>query len=87
VRVVLPVGALAIDRVEALFDPLLQSRDEAVETDRPPVGIGLAMARRFVRRMGGDLTVSGEAEPGPGFVLTLPVAAGATAESRRAAAG
>jgi signal transduction histidine kinase len=85
VRVVVPGGALAIEQVEALFEPLLQNRSTTGATGPPPVGIGLAMARRFVRQMGGDLTVSRETAPGPGFVLTLPVAAGLGADVRRAA--
>jgi signal transduction histidine kinase len=86
VRVIVPGAALATERVEALFEPLLQNRSPTLETEPPPVGIGLAMARRFVRQMGGDLSVTNEAGPGPAFVLTLPVATGVSAEPRRAAA-
>ncbi len=52
-----------------LFTPFSRSDKEAAG-NAPGVGLGLALCRRLVREMGGDL-VYRKAEPGAEFVLVL----------------
>ncbi|MCR4283228.1 MAG: ATP-binding protein, partial [Bauldia sp.] len=63
---------------ERLFDEFEQM-DAALGRRHGGAGLGLAISRRIVRRMGGDLTVSGREGGGSVFSLTLdlPVAEGA----------
>jgi signal transduction histidine kinase len=52
---------------------------------RKGIGLGLALARRFARAMGGDLTVRSQLGEGSTFTLTLPAAeSGAELQSSRA---
>jgi len=41
--------------------------------DRPGAGLGLSIARRIARLLGGDITVAGRGERGSRFTLWLPV--------------
>lgn len=41
----------------------------------PGIGIGLALSRRLVRRLGGSLSLDRSQTPGACFVLRLPAAA------------
>jgi two-component system C4-dicarboxylate transport sensor histidine kinase DctB len=51
-----------------LFEPWVTTR-----TDRPFAGLGLAVARELMTRMGGTLTYDKEKSPGTRFVMTLKV--------------
>jgi signal transduction histidine kinase len=57
---------------EAIFDIFHQLRPH----DGKGVGLGLALARRFARRMGGDVTVESAVGEGSTFTVVLPAAAG-----------
>ena len=60
-----------------IFRPFRKSATEAAHS-APGVGLGLALARRLAREMGGELTLDDPAEGGgASFTLTLPAAAGA----------
>jgi signal transduction histidine kinase len=49
--------------------------------DKPGAGLGLSIARRIARMLGGDITVSGHGDHGSRFTLWLPLrAAGRAAE-------
>lgn len=74
-------GTMSAAQREALFEPLLQTRTGPAAETGPPTGIGLAVARRLARAMGGDLTVESAAGVGTTFAVTLPVADGARPES------
>jgi signal transduction histidine kinase len=41
--------------------------------DRPGAGLGLSIARRIARLLGGDVTVADRGEHGAQFTLWLPV--------------
>jgi len=41
--------------------------------DRPGAGLGLSIARRIARLLGGDVTVAGRGERGSRFTLWLPL--------------
>ena len=53
-----------------LFRPFSKSSQEAADS-APGLGLGLALSRRMVRSMGGDLRYDGSAA-GAAFILTLP---------------
>ncbi|MCW5893361.1 MAG: response regulator [bacterium] len=61
---------------ERIFEPFRQLGTPAVGSG---IGLGLALARRFARLMGGDLTASGTPGVGARFTLVLPAAAGSAA--------
>ncbi|MGI8842395.1 MAG: sensor histidine kinase [Gemmatimonadaceae bacterium] len=58
------------DKLEAIFEEF--SRLEAHE-HKPGAGLGLSIARRIARLLGGDLTVASEAGKGSAFTLWLPL--------------
>lgn len=64
---------------EAIFETFRQVTDSATSTARCTegmgTGIGLTLARKLARLMGGDLTVASEIGAGATFTLTLPVPA------------
>jgi two-component system, OmpR family, heavy metal sensor histidine kinase CusS len=62
------------DEMEAIFEPGARGR-RAAQRNESGAGLGLALARRMARSVGGEITV----QPGPGghFALTLPAATGA----------
>ena len=63
-------GIAAEDR-EAIFDMFHQLRPHDLETRG--AGLGLALARRFARLMGGDIVVESTVGAGSTFTLLLPV--------------
>lgn len=68
---------IAPDRMESLFHPFyrLASREDQQDEDGQAVlGVGLAVAHRLARAMGGTLTVVSTLGEGSTFSLTLPVA-------------
>jgi signal transduction histidine kinase len=64
---------IGIDRHELgrLFEPFTQT-DSSYTRSREGAGLGLAISRRLVRMMGGDLVVESEAGQGSTFTLWLP---------------
>lgn len=65
---------------ERVFEPFRQlGTTPAVGSG---IGLGLALARRFARLMGGDLTATGTPGQGARFTLVLPAAAADVATSR-----
>lgn len=58
---------------ERVFEPFRQLGTPAVGSG---IGLGLALARRFARLMGGELTASGRPGQGARFTLVLPAAVG-----------
>jgi signal transduction histidine kinase len=76
------------DHLERIFEPFHQTVDGSGYSEG--TGIGLTIARKLARQMGGDITV--ESQPGAGatFSLTLPQAATGTSAAEspaRAAVG
>ena len=61
------IPANARERIFELFQQLHPG-----DLRRKGVGLGLALARRFARAMGGDLTVESTLGEGSTFTLTLP---------------
>jgi C4-dicarboxylate-specific signal transduction histidine kinase len=61
-------GGLAKEVEDRLFEPWVTTR-----SDRPFAGLGLAVARELVTRMGGTLTYHKDRRPGSRFVMTLKV--------------
>jgi signal transduction histidine kinase len=75
---------IAAEYQESIFDVFQQlgSGREGAEG----VGLGLALARRFARMMGGDITVESVVGRGSTFTVVLPVAPAASPGARNAAA-
>jgi signal transduction histidine kinase len=61
---------IAADDCERIFD--LFEQLQPGDMRRRGIGLGLALARRFARAMGGDLTVESQLGVGSTFVLALP---------------
>jgi signal transduction histidine kinase len=61
---------------ERVFEPFRQLGTPAVGSG---IGLGLALARRFARLMGGELTACGKPGQGARFTLVLPAAIGMAA--------
>jgi signal transduction histidine kinase len=61
---------IAAEDHEAIFDVFHQLRPDTGETKG--VGLGLALARRFARMMGGDITLESTVGAGSTFTLVLP---------------
>jgi PAS domain S-box-containing protein len=77
------------DDVQHIFDPFWQA--ESSRTRRAEgTGLGLAVARRFARMLGGDITVWSEPGSGTTFTVRLPIRAprgGVPADGHENAAG
>ncbi|MEO8562478.1 MAG: HAMP domain-containing sensor histidine kinase [bacterium] len=57
------------EKVEEIFEEFTRLERE----DKPGAGLGLSIARRIARMLGGDITVSDSAERGSRFTLWLPL--------------
>ena len=68
---------IAPEHHEAVFGMFRQLRP--ADGRRKGVGLGLALARRFARLMGGDITLESAVGQGATFTVTLPAAADAPA--------
>jgi signal transduction histidine kinase len=60
---------IPLDQVERIFDEFSRLK---IHEDKPGAGLGLAIARRVARLLGGDLTVTSAAGSGSVFALWLP---------------
>ena len=56
-----------------LFKPFHKSVKTAADTKKPGVGLGLSIAQRQARLLGGDLTLSNNCDQGACFTLTIKV--------------
>lgn len=81
IRVIDTGPGIAAEHHEAIFDIFHQLRPH--DGDTKGVGLGLALARRFARMMGGDITVASTVGAGAEFTVVLPgvVNRGAAAEA------
>jgi signal transduction histidine kinase len=80
-RIVIKVSdtgpGIAAEHHEAIFDIFHQLRPHDGQTKG--IGLGLALARRFARMMGGDVTVHSTVGAGSVFTVVLPAAGAPTA--------
>ena len=58
------------DEIERVFDEFSRLK---IHEDKPGAGLGLAIARRVSRLLGGDLTVTSANGGGSVFTLWLPI--------------
>ncbi|QPJ65097.1 MAG: response regulator [Candidatus Nitrohelix vancouverensis] len=59
------------DKIETIFHPFYRLPENNVAI--PGVGIGLAIVKRFLELMGGDIQVTSEKDKGSTFSITLPI--------------
>lgn len=71
--------SIPTDQVERIFDEFSRLK---IHEDKPGAGLGLAIARRVSRLLGGDLTVTSVDGRGPAFTLWLPLDVGATGKKK-----
>jgi signal transduction histidine kinase len=67
------------DKYEDIFAEFTRLQPD----DKPGAGLGLSIARRIARMLGGDVTVNGRGDRGSRFTLWLPAERVTTAELRR----
>jgi hypothetical protein len=67
------------DKLRAIFEPFVQAESGHTRS-REGSGLGLTIAQRLARAMGGDLTVESTEGEGSTFSLWLPAAASAAAD-------
>ncbi|MGY0219507.1 CHASE domain-containing protein [Endozoicomonadaceae bacterium StTr2] len=60
------------DKLDTIFDEFMQA-DVSVNRKFGGTGLGLSISRKLARLMGGELTVTSEADKGSTFTLQLPV--------------
>jgi len=72
---------IAAEHHEVIFDIFHQLKPN--DGARQGIGLGLALARRFARTMGGDITVESTVGMGTTFTLVLPTARSVVAETAR----
>ncbi len=72
---------MSVDDQKFAFEEFWRGR-----TDKPGVGLGLAIARRLCRELGGSIDVSAAPGAGTAFVVRLPLAASTDPEGRAPAA-
>jgi signal transduction histidine kinase len=65
---------MTVDEQQLAFEEFWRGR-----TDKPGAGLGLSIARRLCRELGGSVDVSAAPGAGAAFIVRLPVAASATA--------
>ncbi|MEN0061951.1 MAG: HAMP domain-containing sensor histidine kinase [Myxococcota bacterium] len=63
---------IAPDKLEDLFEPFAQVQDS--DQQKPGLGLGLALSRRWAETMGGQIDVESAVGQGTTFRLRLPVA-------------
>ncbi len=66
---------IAPEELEVLFDAFTQT--ESGKQSKEGTGLGLAISRKFVRMMGGDLTVQSQPGQGSNFMFDIQVEPGA----------
>ncbi|MEO6209488.1 MAG: ATP-binding protein [Gemmatimonadaceae bacterium] len=71
---------IAVDKLDAIFEPFIQVTSGAARTD-VGLGLGLAISRDLARAMRGDLSVESKVGVGSTFTLTLPRAGASTTDS------
>ena len=76
VRIVVTDNGIGIapDKQEIIFDPFFISDAEKLSRKYGRLGIGLAMAKKRVNRIGGTIAVSSILGIGSTFTVTLPKA-------------
>jgi len=67
---------IAPEEQEKLFQPFIQTQSGL--TAQSGTGLGLAISRKFIRLMGGEITVSSEVGKGSIFRFEIPVQLGST---------
>jgi signal transduction histidine kinase len=85
VRVDVSDNGVGFDRAQAgrLFEPFVRLHDSA---EYEGTGIGLALCRRIVERLGGKIRASGECGRGATFTILLPPPTGSRSPPCRSAA-
>jgi signal transduction histidine kinase len=68
---------LTSEELEKVFEPFWRSRS-SVKAAKRGAGIGLTLAREYVRTMGGEIGATSEPGRGSTFLFTLPLAKGST---------
>lgn len=77
---------IAVDKLDAIFEPFIQVTSGAARTD-VGLGLGLAISRDLARAMRGDLSADSKVGVGSTFTLTLPRARESTTDSTLGARG
>ncbi len=62
------------DKFDVIFEPFVQLDRDFARGSQQGVGLGLAISRDLVRRMGGDITVVSSRGSGSTFTMSLPAA-------------
>ncbi|HEX2852248.1 MAG TPA: PAS domain-containing sensor histidine kinase [Opitutaceae bacterium] len=62
------------DKLQSVFEPFVQLRTTIESTDKPGVGLGLAICRDLARAMGGRMEVRSVLGEGSTFSVKLPLA-------------
>ncbi|MEO8881450.1 MAG: GAF domain-containing sensor histidine kinase [Gemmatimonadaceae bacterium] len=75
---------IAVDKLDAIFEPFIQVTSGAARTD-VGLGLGLAISRDLARAMRGELSVESKVGVGSTFTLTLPRAGAASTDSTHGA--
>jgi signal transduction histidine kinase/FixJ family two-component response regulator len=73
---------LASEELEKAFEPFWRSRS-SVKAAKRGAGIGLTLAREYVRAMGGEIGATSEPGRGSVFYFTLPLAQGSVGLSEK----